>query len=271
MFQKSVCKDVPQECPTRVSRKSVPQECPARVSYKSVPQECPRKSVRQEFPTRVSHKSVLQDCPGLFHKSVRQACPTRVSYKGVPQECPTRVFRKSVVPQECPRVSPKRRRGDMLWISKGTRSCSGPSVQRLPPAISSLSCPPPRPIHVHHIDGITHPMWGAIFSPAIRPCYEMKKGTPKLFRTFRLQRLPATRVFPKSAPQKCPTRVCYKSAPQECPTRVSDKSGLREPLTRAMRKSVPQECPTRVSCKSVPQESSARAHRKSKCHTRVQE
>ena len=56
----------PQECPTRLLRKSVTRVSRKRMTNKSVLQEC---------PTRVSYKSA--------HKSVLQQCSARVSQKSV--------------------------------------------------------------------------------------------------------------------------------------------------------------------------------------------
>ena len=104
-----VARNVPRECPTRVSDVSVPQDCrlpqevATRVSDKSVGQECPRrvfdKSFAQEGPTTVSHKSGPQAPQerrrGVYTRVARNSVPQelsrRVSHNGVPQECPTPV------------------------------------------------------------------------------------------------------------------------------------------------------------------------------------
>ena len=123
------CKSVPEECSTRLFRKSAPQRIP-----QEFPQECPTSvCVPQESPARVPRKivfcsessltrvkvldrSVLQECP------VPYECPARVPHiffhktanKSGPQECPAREskrasqgFSRSVshksVPQKCPK------------------------------------------------------------------------------------------------------------------------------------------------------------------------
>lgn len=73
-----------------------------RASFKSLPQECPTRASR-----KVSHKTVAHDCrtrvpdqsqeypAGASHKRVQHKCPTRVLQSSVPQECRP----KSVIPR----------------------------------------------------------------------------------------------------------------------------------------------------------------------------
>ena len=125
---------IPQDFPTRFSRKNFPQDFPARISHKNFMQDFPTRfsckifqswiligwlpitlfqmvnfhqslpflncpfplhPFPQEFPTKFSCRIFPQDFPARFsHKNFLQEFPTRFSHQIFPQEFHARFFRK---------------------------------------------------------------------------------------------------------------------------------------------------------------------------------
>ena len=128
--------------------------------------------------------------------------------------------------------------GDMLRIKKGTPKLFRTfRLQRLPAAVSSLSCPQPRhigsalfsPVLLQALNGWHHaPRVGFPFQSSSWNLPRIKKGTPKLFRTFRLQRLPAA-ISSLTCHQQPPNS---RELPQhrECPLQSDSNAQLSRNL-----------------------------------------